>query len=229
MQYSTPNNSRFIEICRETLAVLACRHFAFQRIYNDGGLIYLTTQCHWQQYYFAKRFHLKPIDTFTPGIYFWRTFPDYYNEVLIAAKYLFDIDNGITVVDVQDQYTDFFSFSGNAADKKLLSNIFINNTESIYRIAADFKRQESYILQDIIPIATDVQVLNKEKTSKIDFSQLTASERALLPDLVSGYPLKVIASRHNKSIKTLDKQLYSVREKFNCKTTLELIILLINM
>jgi len=128
------------KIC-SPLAKLNITYFSYIRNFNDGKQIYLANNQDWVKYYYEHELFRSSLfeghpDCYQSGYVLWpKNNP---RPVFSDARDIFDSGDGITFVEKQRTYCDFYFFSG-AVGNQSLTNTLINNLDLLQRFILYFQ------------------------------------------------------------------------------------------
>lgn len=146
------------------LSNLGLTYFTFDRHYNDGSRICLTTAGKWIEHYWrsglyqAAVFEKDPMNFFN-GYVFW----DWLNrEPIYSAASEHDIDHGVTISEINKQYSDFFHF-GTSRDNNFPNEEIIKIMGPLYRFIAYFKQNMRKLIAQAAEQRNDFPVCGSER------------------------------------------------------------------
>jgi DNA-binding CsgD family transcriptional regulator len=220
-------------------------HFSMIRSYDDGRFVNLSNIDGWIDYYYEQKLYLSSCFENHPSAYFSQIFlwgTQLNGKVVDDAKQKFDSSHGITVIKRELQYTDFYFFSS-SLEKIYLNNFYINNLAFLYQFIHRFEKEATHLINPFISdkrayIYENLYITNSipgniNETDKVDLHQLitadecpvniTPRESDCLYWLLKGCSAKEIAKVKCLSPRTIEQHVDSLKKKFGCKTSLELV------
>ncbi len=257
-----PDNSFYEEhitftavgIVKSLLAVLdeiQITNFTFERLYRDQSHIKLTSCGEWLKYYYSKKLYNYSIFEktpylFTDGYMFWKWLR---RDPIYSEAAQFDIAHGITIIQSDNSYCEFYHFGTNC-NNPLPESRLLANLQYLYQFIAFFKEKAHKIIVEaeekrfILPlqqveeslIHNDVQMVNTlDKSLGINLFQnikrlyvgdrgryLTGKEIRILAYLKKGKKVPDIAEHLAISVRTVETHINNIKDKLNCKTMFEL-------
>lgn len=151
------------EIARP-LSNIGLTYFTFDRHYNDGSRICLTNAGKWIEHYWrsglyqAAVFEKDPMNFFN-GYVFW----DWLNrEPIYSAASEHDIDHGVTITEINTQYSDFFHFGTNRHNN-LPHDGIIKMMDSLHHFIAYFKQRMRKLITQAAAQKNEFPVYGEER------------------------------------------------------------------
>lgn len=245
--------SEVAEIARP-LANIGLTYFTFDRHYNDGSRMCLTNAGKWIEHYWrsglfqAAVFEKDPMNFFN-GYVFW----DWLNrEPIYSAASEHDIDHGITITEVHEQYSDFFHFGTNRRNN-LYHEEIIKMMDSLYHFIAYFKQKTRNLVNQAtaqknkFPLHSEERQLIKLSDLNIQASYgnlddflkntsitklylgeqfndayLTRQEIHVLSELIKNDSFNDAAKAMKMSKRTFEYHISNVKRKLQAKTLVQL-------
>ena len=220
------------------LAKHGIKVFHFNRHYDDGSCIRLSSDAKWNEHYFEKgyinkRKKVPAVYLSKPlGYFIWLTKD--WPEMLTDAAVNFDIANGISIVENCSGYVDNFCF-GSTASNTAIINFYLNNLDILYGYCNDFRDRASHLLKAcehnkiIIPASLPCNNANHPDYKEITIVNLSARERQCAMLLISGKRIKEIALELGLSSRTIESYVNNLKNKLNCRDKVALVIRLTAM
>lgn len=205
--------------------------FHFNRHYEDGSLIRLSTDAKWNENYFAKGYVNKrkkvPAEYLTKSVNYFVWLTKDWPEMLTDAAVNFDIANGISIVEKCNGYIDNFCFGSTVSNTSIV-NFYLNNLDLLQRYGCDFRDRayqlfNSYEKQKII-IPESKIVIPSVHCTDIEIAKLSDREKQCVVLLISGKRIKEIAIELGLSPRTIESYLNNLKVKLNCRDKVELVI-----
>jgi DNA-binding CsgD family transcriptional regulator len=233
------------QIC-QPLERLGMTSFNYFRIFLDGSRINLMTQGAWLEHFYNNKLYLDGLFESSPknyqsGYFLWLGLLN--QKVFYEASKYFNIDNGITIIDRQQDYCDFYCI-GSTRDNNQAANFYINNIEFLQKFTSHFKQaakdiisaaeKDKIILPEFELMAQKTPAYPYFDNKKADFTfgvsalesqdgKLSQRELACIQLLAKGYTFKEIAKFMNLSPKTIETYITRAKNKFNCRNKTELV------
>lgn len=236
-------------ISEPLLKQIGITYFTFDRTYQDGSHIRLTTAGKWIETYYREKLYDTAIFEKNPRMFtnshvFWSWLQ---REPIYSAASAHDIDHGLTIIEPHETYTDFFHFGTpchkGVSQEKLSSEIKnLHFFIALFREKAkDFLEQahrERFILHikslthinlmDFKGKIFDSNILRRPEVTRLylgdefDNMYLTKKEIEVLDMLTSGTTSVDIANQLVLSEKTVESHVKRIKEKLKCNTLCEL-------
>jgi LuxR family transcriptional regulator, quorum-sensing system regulator SolR len=207
--------------------------FHFNRHYEDGSFIRLSTDPKWNEHYFAKGYINKrkkvPVEYLVNPINYFVWLTKDWPEMLTDAAVNFDIANGISIVEKCDGYIDNFCF-GSTVNNTSIVNFYMNNLDLLQRCGFDFRDKASALLTTfekdkiIIPEMKTAAVHSNCSNIETPGLNLTTRERDCAVQLMMGKRIKEIARQLNLSPRTVESYVNNMKTKLDCRDKMELTI-----
>jgi DNA-binding CsgD family transcriptional regulator len=136
------------EICKP-LKKFGIKLFTYLKNYRNGAQIYLSNDSRWTEDYYNKKLYESSLFELNPAIYpsgytLWPK--DSSSKVFIHARTYFDSDHGITIIENQKKFCEFYFFSTSASNPSII-NLYLNNIDLLKRFVVYFKDKASAILK----------------------------------------------------------------------------------
>lgn len=228
------------------LSGLGINYFTFDRTYNDGSHVKLTTAGAWIEHYYREKLYnacIFEIDhkLFAKGYLFWSWLN---REPLYSAASLFDIDHGFTIIQPQEDCCDFFNF-GTSRNNPISKHTLLSQMENFYHFVSLFYDKAQRIINEaartrfILPIKSQTEIyfdqlrdIHKPKSiksiqrlylgEKFENVYLTNKEIQILFHLKDGAHVPEVAKKLDMSIRTAETHVNHIKEKLKCNTMFEL-------
>lgn len=238
------------------LHVIGINYFTYDKNYDDGTHIRLTTHGHWIENYYREEIYNgaifeKDLRLFDNGYVFWSWLN---REPVYAAAAEHDIDHGITIIRKQSKSCDFYHF-GTSCKNFLSPEKLLENLNLLYRFIDFFHEQAAgliyraektrirlpnlhseYIklpsLKTFPTQAAFAEFLNKTEVQrlylgeKFNNSYLTRREIDIVRMLITGKRAVEISQELILSDRTLEVHMSHIKDKFKCHSLFELGFLL---
>lgn len=231
-------------------------YFTYDKNYDDGTHIRLTTHGDWIESYYRQELYNgaifeKDLTLFGTGHVFWSWLN---REPVYSAAAEHNIDHGITIIQKQNNSCDFYHF-GSTRDNFLSPENLIRHLGLLYRFIDFFREQAGGLIKvaeetrirlpnlhtDQIALPTFSQF--PDKNSFVDFLKKTQVRRLYLGEefnnayltrreidivrlLMKGRKSVDISGELSLSDRTLEVHISHIKEKFKCDTLFELGFLL---
>ena len=243
-------------ICQPLFQHTDITDFAYTRVNKNAGQLTVSTHTGWLEDYFMTNDHLYKIYLETPeflkdGRILWACVPG--NTTVKNAREKFKIDNGITLMRHNENYSEAFSF-GSTIENTSVNNWYVNNLDILEQFILYFKDRSYSLVQSIEPtkataheLIKSVSELNmnlKIPTKEILFSKLepkhviyninhkeiilTRSEYNCIQYLLQGYTAKSIGQKLSLSSRTIESYILNVKKKVDCHYKSDLVQLFKN-
>lgn len=238
--------SDMISICEPLLQCFKIHYFTFDKVYQDGSSIRLTTHGNWIEHYYTNELYRKAAFDKDPkhyknGFALWLNLG---REPVYSAAYEFNIDNGITLIQTQQNSCEFFHFSG-TPQQQYLNNFYIENIHLLERFIYYFKEKAALMIKlaeanrIYLPrissefntfdeqqklFICDIAHLNSHDMGE-DFilhSSLTPKQREVINWLRKGKTALEISIILKQSVRTIEMHINHIKMKLKCKTLFQL-------
>jgi LuxR family quorum-sensing system transcriptional regulator SolR len=215
------------------LAKHGIKVFHFNRHYEDGSCIRLSSDAKWNEHYFEKGYINKPkkvpaVYLSKPlGYFIWLTKD--WPEMLTDAAVNFDIANGISIVEKCYGYVDNYCF-GSTVSNTAIINFYLNNLDILLGYCYDFRDRASHLLHAcehnkiIIPQLHVPNNVGHPDYLPISIASLSTRERQCAMLLLSGKRIKEIAVELGLSARTIESYINNLKNKLNCRDKVALVI-----
>lgn len=228
-------------------------YFNHKRIYQDGSHLSLATDAAWLEHFFKNAYYnignfSSKYSTLDSGILLWNALPP--DGVIKVAREDFNIDNGITIIDREQKYIDFYLFASNK-DNYAINNFYLNNIDILKHFINFYKEQTVSLIKTCIPdkpesplplahnyknsnypflpkqLVTEFYNETKIKRYLISYNDLQtdlpAKQYQLLTLLLKGLSIKETARLLNITPKTCQIYIDNIKARFNCLTKQQLL------
>lgn len=223
-------------------------YFTYHRIDYGGNYTVLVDRPDWAEHYVSEKIflndpYLRHPSVYQSGICLIENHgsEEYKETVLKAGKEILNMDLAAILIQKNENYVEFFGFSGNAM-KSSLQSLYLNHPQLLKSFALHFKNELSPILHKMeeeasslidlkgkdyfctqpicpdIPSATRLSFYKDlgihcedEKAAKI-----TPRERQCLRLLIDGKSAKEMAAVLQLSPRTVEFYFENIKSKFNC-------------
>lgn len=238
----------------QSLKGIGLNYFTFDRTYNDGSHIRLTSAGKWIEHYYRKKLYDVAIfernpSVFSEGFMFW----SWLDRAVYKEAALFDIAHGLTITQPHKSYCDFYHF-GTSVNNHISEAVLSTQIDTLHRFIAIF-HQKSYNLikkaelnRFILPTKNNLefslsdltatkQILNLNQGNikrfylgdEYENSYLTGKEVEVLIHLSKGNRLADIAKILYISEKTVETHIENIKNKLKCRTMFELGLKAVNL
>jgi DNA-binding CsgD family transcriptional regulator len=238
----------------QPLKKIGLEYFTFDRHYNDNSRFSLTNSGKWIEHYWREKLYKNAIfekDTskFADGHVFWNWLQ---REPVYSAAADYGIDNGITLVDKQENYYDFLHF-GAINNSSINNDYLIDKLHYLHQFSHIFKHKMYRIIQIAEKYKIQVPVnefsasvaekrISEGRVANSDFygslgkrdagriyldgsfnnTWLTQREFKTMVLLTQGFSISEVAIQLNISDDAINKYVKNIKDKLNCKTLCEL-------
>lgn len=220
------------ELCRPLLK-MDLQHFSFTRSYGDGRRIYFTTHPEFLSNYFHERFYAHGDCEFIPNSYneqvlLWSTLP---NQALYENARELGILDGIFMVRVKAQHTDFYNFASCTFEN--ITNVVLSNFHVLHKFTHYFNEHVAQLVAEanqtpfILPHRNQKNHIQNTPTLDIDLilpsrKFLSKRQGECVQLLMAGYSSKKISQALRLSPRTIEDYVGAIKEKFSVKTKAQL-------
>lgn len=238
---------RSVDVLKQHLGV---NHFWYYKITNSGNYTFLGTHLPWIEYCFGdpslKHFTcLRHPENLKPGLQLMKCSDDEnYQQILNTAWTKFNINLNINLIERVSDGVEAFGL-GTFLNNSKIDEFLINELSLIRYFIKNFRQKN----ENIIQLANEYQVdLAKnfgykffERSPLMNFpsdrqqfledlgfgfiQDLSKRELELLRYLSSGFPSSYIAKELKISQRTVESYIENIKNKLNCNSKVELIIL----
>jgi len=231
------------DICKPLKSHLGITTFSYVKINPDLSRIHLDTNCEWIEFFY-KNFERYYKDSLTEASHCQSGLQILHNledNACIRDSLDFNIGNGIVISTHEKNETElvYFALNHDKNDSALLN--LISNQDLLYKFIPYFREQanpllakakKSLIKLPFLNSETSIKSLNKiNLTRKIFLSdiglkkspQISPQESEVLRYTANDLTAKEVAQRMGISYRTVEKYIYNLKFKLNCKTKAGLI------
>jgi DNA-binding CsgD family transcriptional regulator len=226
-------------------------YFNYVKLYKNGSRIILTDRADFIGYFYQNGLwqnnavaKLEKLDQ--SSFHLWHEFNG--QPSFIIGKEKFSIDNGITVAETYDDYTELYYF-GTLPENNSIIGLYLRNFDVLQHFILYFKEKAHAIIQKadrdkiILPPSPILREVSTELTIKdkiemffdatpiekiyVDENKgiyLTKREAACLHLLLKGNTAKQIGKVLSLSNRTIEDYITSIKNKLNVSSKKELII-----
>lgn len=223
-------------------------YFGYIKLFKDRTHFMLCNNPNWIEHFYQNYFEHgvfhKTIDAYTSGFTLWSTYED--QTTFTASREYFDLAHGITLIEKQKDFCEFFTFGTTSNNEKII-NFYLNNLDLLKRFSLFFKERGNLIINKankdrlILPNCLKAQknedkeviptiISEKIREEFIAFTtlkpscSLTKKESLCLYYLSQGKSLKEVARQLNISPRTVESHLNNLKLKLGARNKTELII-----
>lgn len=238
------SSSTISEIAKPLFDNSEIKFFAYGRFFNKNNCVLFHNNNHLLENWF--KFESPAPTCFADGVHLW---DQMIKEDVIKVRHELELDNGICLINRNDNFTEAFAFSTPLHAKTSMS-IYLNQMNVLNKFCLYFKDQASKLIQqgldnpivmpdsmlslnqEIEDTVKDIDKLNvlmealKIKSyhfsEKFDGIKLTKREVECLSLYLKGKTSHEIAVQLSLNKKTIDTFLSLIKKKFQCRTRSEL-------
>jgi DNA-binding CsgD family transcriptional regulator len=236
---------------------LGIAYFTYHRIDREGKYTVLLDRPDWAEHYVEEKFYLEDPYLRHPDVYRngFCLIENHGSEkhlkrILKDGKEIFNLDQGVMLIEKQADAVEFFGFSGNKADCAL-DKLYINSPFLLKSFAVHFKKELGKILLEMKseassladlkgpdfyldqPIVPDIELTSRLAYLKdiglgqeiIKASRLTSRERECIKLLIQGKSAKETAVILRLSRRTVEFYLENIKNKLSCSYKHEVLAL----
>jgi DNA-binding CsgD family transcriptional regulator len=238
------------------LHAIGINYFTYDKNYDDGTHLRLTTHGHWIESYYRQEIYNgavfeKDLRLFGNGYVFWSWLN---REPVYSVAAEHDIDHGITIIQKQPTSCDFYHF-GTSRDNYLSPEKLFENLNLLYRFIDFFREQAATIIDtaektrirlpnlrsehiklpslETFPTqAAFAEFLQKTEVQRLYLGEkfnnayLTRREIDIVRMLLTGKRAIAISQELSVSDRTLEVHMSHIKDKFKCNNLFELGFLL---
>ncbi len=227
---------------------IGLNYFTFDRTYNDGSHLRLTSSGEWIEHYYRQKLYdvaifEKDPSKFKNGVVFWSWLK---RAPVYSEAALYDIDHGLTITQSHKAYCDFYHF-GTSCNTPILESTLSSKLNQLYKFIALFQQKtyplicEAELTRFILPIKSNIEheiselsILNNSDIfehgeikrfylgDEFDNNYLTGKELEVLTYLYNGHRQISIANLLFISEKIVEKHIENIKNKLSCRTMFEL-------
>ncbi len=241
------NRKRYVNVCDKLLSTwqdLKASHLTFRRFHKKQGFLALGNSLElehvfWEKYYDASfDYYLRLCNGRYLGFYSPQYAKEFLERDLFREKKLLKLPNGIFLVAYHKNHMDLLHVASNEIDYQKEFPWLMDNLDEImfnFNCTVDAIGNEHFseLLQDDSPRVLhrvsrlmDKLSLNKRQNfisrfRKMFKKDLTDREYTCACRLMAGESPSEMAYSLNKSTRTVEKQLFSLRQKTNSRTMIK--------
>lgn len=225
-------------------------YFGYIQCFFDGTQICITTDSPWAEIFYRDFYQYRvlhqPLENNKTEIVLWSTVKE--RIIFNAMREHSKIDNGITLIQVNPDNCEFFTF-GAQKDNLQIVNFYINHLSFLWRHTFYFKNRAAKLInkanadRSILPchnishqenqstntsclLINDAVMASPIKhynvTTDAGAAKLSHSEARCCAYTAQGKQIKEIASLMNLSPRTVEVHLNKAKQKLFCNTTSEM-------
>ena len=134
---------------------LGIAYFTYHRIDRDGKYTVLLDRPDWAEHYVEEKFYLadpylRHPDVYRNGFCLIENHgsEEHVKRILKDGKEIFNLDQGVILIEKKEKSVEFFGFSGNKADCAL-DKLYINHPHLLKSFAVHFKKELGTILLEM--------------------------------------------------------------------------------
>ncbi len=236
------SQSKILDICRPLFKQLGLNYFHFLRAYKDGSAFALYSRMDWHDYFWQHEFRpviplqqqqQQSLKLDSRYISLWEGVVQ--DRILHAAQTHFDLHKPIAINNINAEYMDSFAFAGSTSNLSLVNNYFANLdvlvrfTNEFYVKAEDLiaaADANKNILQPCVsPVEINLLSNLSPNLNLLGFNgnvMLTFKEFESLQLLLAGLSAKEISIYLNRSVRTIESHLISIKNKLGCNKKSEI-------
>jgi DNA-binding CsgD family transcriptional regulator len=229
--------SRVLDICQPLFKQLDLNYFHFFRVYKDGSAFALYSRMDWHDYFWANEYRpaiplqqqqQRSMNVDCRYISLWEGVV--HDDILRDAETYFDLHQPIAINNITADHMDSFAFAGSASNTLLVNNYFSNLdalvrfTNEFYDKAADLIAaadiEKIFLTPNVRPL--EINLLN-DLSQNLNFlgfngnAMLSYKELESLQLLLAGLSAKEISIYLNRSVRTIESHLISIKNKLGCQ------------
>jgi len=231
------------------------QYFTYHRIDEAGKYTVLVDRPDWAVHYVEEKFYLADPFLRTPEVYksgfcFVENHgpKEHWQRVLKDGKEIFNLDQGVVLIQKNSKFVEFFGFAGNKRDASL-DQLHMNHPWILKNFADYFKSKmqpllfqmegEADTLQNLKgkdffvkePIYPDLKsddlvgYLKDVGSESVKIGQLSPREKECVKLLVQGKSAKESASLLKLSPRTIEFYFENIKNKLLCSSKQEIVVL----
>jgi DNA-binding CsgD family transcriptional regulator len=224
------------DLCKPLFQQFGLNYFHFFRVYKDGSTFALFSRMDWHDYFWDNGYRptiplqqqqQQGIHLDSRHISLWEGVVN--DDVLHDAKNLFDLHKPLAINNITADYMDSFAFAGSASNHSLVNNYFSNLdllvqfTNEFYikaeGLIAAVSVDKVYLEPNVTPVEINLLSRLSPKLNFLGFNgmvKLTFKEFETLQLFLAGLSAKEISIYLNRSARTIESHLLSIKNKFCC-------------
>ncbi len=237
------------ELC-SPLRSLGINFFSYMKAYKQGGHFWVCSDGDWSEHFYRRQYHqystFENLKVYQPskGVYLWNLLDFdsiYCADIFLDARDLFNIDNGVTIVDETYDAYEFWHYAS-SRDNRQVNNVYVNHSDLLRRFGAHFKERSASLLErarthmavlpqtcpampekkstgqffqmDDFLASTPLQRLPVDKDNPTTY--LTQREIETAQWLVKGKSAAEIGLLTHTSKRTVESHINSIKSKLSC-------------
>ena len=235
------------DICMPLQKHLQVSHFSFVRIYNNGERAHLSMNADLQEFFYKKFHTYVKRDNLTnntlgldTGYIRWDDM--FTHELFSDVRESFDTANGLVLVNKQADYSELTFIGSTAADIEGTER-YVTHLDLLEQFLVYFKQRAAHLLataekQRILTPATPIKTALPKVYPRLTLTQrqqflqelnpnrptITPREQECIQYFALGLSIKEVAAKcGNISPRTVERHLENLKNKFNCRKTVQLI------
>lgn len=248
--YIIKHSNKIRQVTRPLRDRLRVQYFTYHRIDRSGKYTVLVDRPDWAEHYVEEKFYLEDPylrhpDMYKSGFCLIENHgsEEYRKRVLKDGKEIFNLDQGVILIEKSPDAVEFFGFSGNKADCSL-DKLYLNHPWVLKSFAGHFKKELKHILSqmeeeaDTLPhlkgmdfysdqlIHPDIPsdtLLDYLKDLGLKIGSLSKRERECVKLLVQGKTAKESAALLKLSHRTVEFYFENIKNKLSCSTKQEIL------
>lgn len=146
-------NSRdiMLDICKPLIENFDVTYVNYIKLFNDHTQITITTRPDWVEHFFKQKYYRQVVcETLTEKKGAHITLPwhlyDENAEIRHDEREIFNIDNGITLVTMQDGFKEYFHFA-TTTDSRSITDLYLYNFDVLSQFTEYFKDQAGALIK----------------------------------------------------------------------------------
>jgi DNA-binding CsgD family transcriptional regulator len=209
------------ELCSPFFQSFGANYIDYNRIYEDNSLLTLTSDGEWLEHFLKRRY--KFCTAFKrAGMHLWDSY--YYQLAVHDAKVNFNHDHGITIINQQANYIEYFDIAAPQHHREITS-LYLNNFDRIESFIKDFNEKSLRLIKicekKLIKIpnalcSPDDVVADNTHTATKNIA-ISNREKQCLEFYLAGNTAKETAEILQLSPRTVEEYINNLKNKFKCK------------
>ncbi len=255
--YIIKHSNKIRQVTRPLRDRLQIQYFTYHRIDRAGKYTVLVDRPDWAEHYVEEKFYLEDPYLRHPDIYKSgfclienHGSEEYRKRILKDGKEIFNLDQGVILIEKTVDSVEFFGFSGNKADCSL-DKLYLNHPWVLKSFAGHFKKELNRILSqmeqeaDTLPHLKGTDFYSKQlihpdiqsatlldylkdlgrESEILKIGSLSKRERQCVKHLIQGKTAKETAYLLKLSHRTIEFYFENIKNKLSCSTKQEILSL----
>ncbi|MDF1655547.1 MAG: helix-turn-helix transcriptional regulator [Coxiellaceae bacterium] len=232
------------EICQPIFQQLSLNYFHYFCAYKDGSAVTLYSRTDWHDYFYESGFKTQApiveesLSLKKANICLWQGVVD--DHVMHDASNLFNVGHPLSIVFTYKDHFECFAFAGDQSNHQLI-NTYFNNVDLLLRFTHEFRDKAAHLILEAETNrftlgqqqqADALQLLDGVPNKPLilqgtyQAAQLTPRELSVAQHMLYGYTTHDLAEKLNRSPRTIETHMNSLKDKLNCKRRSDLQYLL---